>query len=652
MSTVDTTNVDTTGSVTNGASSSHAWVTYPLSSGTSLSAYSTPLLSSGNPTTIIGNDTTITAITNFQSWMEEASLNLMDSGGLNIILSLWSYTTRSSAGFLPSDVTLILYILGNITKNAELSGLRFSVDTVEKVLVIVDHLNSVLSLEPADSTEKTVGPQLLRCLESLFSLMSVTYQPVTLFFKYSDFHCSVSSCEDLEENGHMHLDSNSLLSLPENNNKFPSECYVNVLSMTYKPPNKIFNSQFDRDGETLNSFYLASTIQTHVMILNNRSYHTANIHMSFTCGNYSCDQTAVCVFWDFNLDKWSSNGCVTQITNGSTTCICSHLTSFSILMSNSVPEGTLDSVILDYITQIGLSFSILALVFCIAMQIILLRLTHNRMASHRYWTILHISVFLLISNISFIASSLIDPVVQGKLCVAFTFCTHLSLMGYFCWTLVQSVFLVCRLVFVFHHITMRQFIVLSVMLGYICPLAIAVSTFLKFFPDNYRRENACWLKGPSGASLAFTIPTIVIVVANFLVLIVVIRKLLRPSISEGNEEDEEVVKKLAKAVVFYTPQYGLTWAVGVPLLTNQNAIWLHYMFDILNPLQGIFLLLFGCLLDKKGDGPVICPESLPGGEAHEEEGGGVIPGQEGKRKPETPEPRVAVSPVQGERPCV
>ncbi|XP_077341321.1 adhesion G-protein coupled receptor F3-like [Lithobates pipiens] len=525
--------------------------------------------------------------------------NLLNSGGLDIIHSLWSYTTSSSAGFRPNDVTLVLYILENITKNAELSGLRFSVDTVEKVLVIVDHLNSALCSKPAASLENSVGPQLLRCLESFFSLMSVTYKSFTLFFKHFDFYCSVSSCEDLKENGNMQLGTSSLLSLPNNDIEFPPECYVNVLSMTYKPPENIFNSQYGKDGEKLNSFYLASAIQTHVMILNDRSYHMANINMTFMCGNYSCDQTAVCVFWDFHLSNWSSNGCVTETTNGSTTCFCTHLTSFSILMSSSVSIGNLDSVILDYITKVGLSFSIFALIFCIAIQIILLRRTHNRMASHRYWTILHMSVFLLISNISFIASGFIHPAIQEKLCDAFTFCTHLSLMGFFCWTLVQGVFLVCRLVFVFHHVTIREFVVLSVLLGYICPLVIAVSTFLRYFPDNYRSEEACWLKGPSGASLAFTIPTIVIMVANFLVLIVVIHKLLRPSISEAKNEDEEVIKKLAKAVVFYTPQYGLTWAVGVPLLANKNAIWLHYMFDILNPLQGIFLLIFGCFLDKK-----------------------------------------------------
>ncbi|CAH2245423.1 Hypothetical predicted protein [Pelobates cultripes] len=73
--------------------------------------------------------------------------------------------------------------------------------------------------------------------------------------------------------------------------------------------------------------------------------------------------------------------------------------------------------------------------------------------------------------------------------------------------------------------------------------------------------------------------------------VAMIQKLLRPSISEGSSEDVEVVKKLVKAVVFCTPQFGLTWAIGIPMFAN-NSLVLQYMFVLLNPLQ----IKMGCII--------------------------------------------------------
>jgi hypothetical protein len=42
---------------------------------------------------------------------------------------------------------------------------------------------------------------------------------------------------------------------------------------------------------------------------------------------------------------------------------------------------------------------------------------------------------------------------------------------------------------------------------------------------------------------------------------------------------------------------GLTWAVGV-FAVDSLSLPLAYMFTILNSLQGLFVLIFHCLLDK------------------------------------------------------
>ncbi|XP_053566976.1 adhesion G-protein coupled receptor F3 [Bombina bombina] len=553
-----------------------------------------------SPTTVSPVKSTF-GVSDLQLWAELSSLNFSEAEGRDLLESLWQYSA-SSKFQQDEEVVLGLYILGNITVNFMLANIKFTEDNVKKVLYISDQLFNYASSIYVQNKRNEIGPQVLELLENIFANMNVTTQPFNVSYQNIEFQLLASSCSDIKKETILEAGMGATISLPpkDTNQDFPPGCLINVLSMSYRPQNTSFPNQYDNKVKTINT-YLASDIMTKVILLNNNKYSSAYINMTFKCTSGLCDQTAICVFWDFLLNKWSSEGCTTQVQNGVTQCFCSHLTSFSVLMSSSIPEDTMNDKVLDYITKIGLGISILSLVICISLQGILLRHAKNPMASYRHIALLNMSLFLLLSNVSFIASDFVTPKLQEILCLVFTFCTHFSLVAYFCWTLVQSLFLVSRLVFVFHHVTKKEFASLSVVLGYICPIAIAVTTFLVYSPANmYRKENACFLNSQSGASMAFIVPTIIAMAVNFLALAVVISKLLRPSISESKNEDEEVVKKLVKAVVFCTPQFGLTWAIGIPLLRDgENLIALHYLFVLLNPLQGFFILLFACLLDKK-----------------------------------------------------
>ncbi|XP_056408706.1 adhesion G-protein coupled receptor F3-like [Hyla sarda] len=220
--------------------------------------------------------------------------------------------------------------------NIELANLHLSVDTVNKVLGVADQLISDMSSDPSLSLKESLGPRLLWCLENLFPVMSFTSEPFSISYENLALQYTVTSCDSLEGNQIMHLDvTNTTISLPGD---YTSDCDVTIFSMTYKPQNGTFSSQYDNGGKTGYSYYLASDIRTNIVMLNNKSHHVANIKMIFTCGTSDCDRTAVCVFWDFTLYKWSSKGCQTQVTDGMTQCICDHLTSFAVLMSGSIPE--------------------------------------------------------------------------------------------------------------------------------------------------------------------------------------------------------------------------------------------------------------------------------------------------------------------------
>ncbi|XP_053316526.1 adhesion G-protein coupled receptor F3-like [Spea bombifrons] len=538
-----------------------------------------------------------------EQWLSLSSWNSSADLGTGIIPDLQEYAdAKSPFGFHKDEVSLILYILGNITEKAVQSNQSFGVATVLDILYIANQLLNVSSWKPAASTNTALGPHVLQFFESILGAMEETNQTFSVSYENIEFHCLSRPCSSMRNQTALGLPTNVSVSLHEEDSEhdFHASCLVNIMSLSYRGLSMDFPGEYAHNEDPSISFELESRILTNSMLFDKKSYHSAHVNMSFLCDSRDCHPAAICVFWNFSLGKWSSEGCSTEIVDGVANCFCHHLTSFSVLISKFLPQGLLNSSVLDYITKIGLIISIISLVLCISLQAYLLRVTLNLVAYYRHLAILNVSTFLLLSNISFVAATYITPKDYLRLCIALTFCTHFSLLAFFCWTLVQSFFLFCRLVFVFHHITKREFMTLSTVLGYVFPALISMGTFLYYTPtDEYRRETVCWLQSDSGASQAFTIPTIIVLSGNFLVLIVVIRKLLRPSISEGSGEDEEVVKKLVKAVVFCTPQFGLTWAIGIPLLTDSNSLVLHYMFVLLNPLQGFFIFLFSCLLDKK-----------------------------------------------------
>ncbi|XP_072000361.1 adhesion G-protein coupled receptor F3-like [Engystomops pustulosus] len=535
-------------------------------------------------------------------WFQNTFMNLSTDAGLGIIPDLQRYTSLVSLyGFHKEEEELILQILGNITKNVAEFNLSFPVSAMMDILSIVNELLNNTSWRQSSSS--VIGPQILGCFENLLERMEMVNSSFTVSYDNIDFHCVVAPCVNMSNETALSIEPHVSLALPQEDSQqtFAPSCLVNILLLSSKTQNIDFPGQYEGQERSSSAFEVDSNILTSVMKIDSESFHHPYVNLTFRCssGNY-CDHMAICAFWNFTTHIWSSEGCTTEIDDGVTHCYCHHLTSFSVLIAKYIPNGLKNNSALDYITIAGLAISIASLVLCITFQVYLMKFPMNLVAYYRHMAILNVSIFLLLSYLSFIAASYITPKEHIRLCVGLTFCTHFSLLAFFCWTLVQSIYLFCRLVFVFHHITKKEFMSLSVGLGYVCPSIIAMGTFLYYTPTNdYQKDNACWLESDSGATLAFNIPTIIILSINFLILLVVIRKILRPSISEGNNDDEEVIKKLMKAVVFCTPQFGLTWAVGIPLLSDGSLVALHYLFVILNPLQGFFIFIFGCLLDKK-----------------------------------------------------
>ncbi|NWU59732.1 AGRF5 protein, partial [Dromas ardeola] len=332
-----------------------------------------------------------------------------------------------------------------------------------------------------------------------------------------------------------------------------------------------------------------------------------DINMTFAKKNTSLKRPQ-CVFWNFTLNKkgggWDTQGCTaTWGEDDYVSCSCNHLTSFSILMS---PDITSQVNFEDYITYIGLAISILSLVTCIIIESLVWKYVTNNTTSYmRHVCILNIATSLLIADIWFIVTASItdqNQQISTGICVVATFFIHLFYLCVFFWMLSLGLILFYRLVFILHNTSKTTQKAVAFCLGYGCPFVIAVITIAVTLPrNNYTRKGVCWLNwDDSKALLAFVIPALIIVVMNLFITAVVIIKILRPTIGDrSNRQERKSLFHIGKSVAILTPLLGLTWGFGLATIIKNSHRAFHILFALLNALQGLFILVFGTLWDKK-----------------------------------------------------
>ncbi|TRZ03926.1 hypothetical protein DNTS_030415, partial [Danionella cerebrum] len=100
--------------------------------------------------------------------------------------------------------------------------------------------------------------------------------------------------------------------------------------------------------------------------------------------------TPNCSFWNYSersmTGQWSSQGCRLMETNSThTTCSCSHLTHFAVLMVNHERDfpGRMHELILFVITWVGIVISLVCLAICISTFCFLRGLQTDRNTIHK-----------------------------------------------------------------------------------------------------------------------------------------------------------------------------------------------------------------------------------------------------------------------------
>ncbi|KAL7845167.1 hypothetical protein AOLI_G00233590 [Acnodon oligacanthus] len=304
-----------------------------------------------------------------------------------------------------------------------------------------------------------------------------------------------------------------------------------------------------------------------------------------------------CSFWNYSersmTGQWSSQGCRLIDTNNThTTCSCSHLTNFALLMNHQQPAypGGVQGLILFVITWVGMVISLVCLALCISTFCCLRSLQSDRTTIHKNLCLsLFISQLLFLIGMESKDYTVVCPVLAGFL--------HFFLLSAFCWLCVEAVQLYVLLVEVFESETSRRkYYYLS---AYGFPLlVVAISTAIDY--RSYGGSpRACWLSVDNYFIWMFIGPVSLVILLNLAVLVITVHRMIRHStVLKPDSSRFDNIKCWTVSSVTLLLLVTLTWIFGL-LFINEYSVVMAYLFTSFNALHGLFIFIFHCALQKK-----------------------------------------------------
>lgn len=305
-----------------------------------------------------------------------------------------------------------------------------------------------------------------------------------------------------------------------------------------------------------------------------------------------------CAFLNFSSRPavWSDEGC-TRLESSrhldSSTCRCSHLTNFAILMQVVPLELTQGhQVALSSISYVGCSLSVLCLLATLATFAVLSSVSTIR--NQRYHIHANLSLAVLLAQVLLLISFGLAPGTMP--CRVLAGLLHYFFLSAFAWMLVEGLHLYSLVIKVFGSEDSQHLCYYGI--GWGLPLLVCAIT-ISAAKDSYGTDNNCWLSVKNGAIWAFVAPALFVIVVNMGILIAVTRVIAHISADNYRLHGNPSVFKLTvKAVAVLLPILGTSWIFGV-LAVDRQAVVFQYMFAILNSSQGLFIFLFHCLLNSE-----------------------------------------------------
>ncbi|XP_048353413.1 adhesion G protein-coupled receptor L2 isoform X11 [Sphaerodactylus townsendi] len=329
---------------------------------------------------------------------------------------------------------------------------------------------------------------------------------------------------------------------------------------------------------------------------------------------------ANCSFWNYSertmMGYWSTQGCKLIDTNKThTTCACSHLTNFAILMAHRgiVYKNGMHELLLTVITWVGIVISLVCLAICIFTFCFFRGLQSDRNTIHK-----NLCINLLVAEFIFLIG--IDKTEYKIACPIFAGLLHFFFLAAFAWMCLEGVQLYLMLVEVFEsEYSRKKYYYVA---GYLFPATVVgVSAAIDY--SSYGTQKACWLKVDNYFIWSFIGPVTFIILLNLIFLVITLCKMvkhsntLKPDSSRleninnyrvcdgyyntdlpGYEDNKPFIKSWVLGAFALLCLLGLTWSFGL-LFVNEETIVMAYLFTVFNAFQGMFIFIFHCALQKK-----------------------------------------------------
>ncbi|XP_068731169.1 adhesion G protein-coupled receptor E2-like isoform X1 [Montipora capricornis] len=359
--------------------------------------------------------------------------------------------------------------------------------------------------------------------------------------------------------------------------------------------NILSHSSSNSRGDNLNSAIIVATV------INVSPEHLANLkepvilrfkHLKKDARQHKCsfqNETAIGEFPKDASKHWSSVGC--KRVNGTdefTVCHCYHLTSYGLIMDVHNIYDKLDDVhkeTLKYISLIGCCISIFFCFLATLGFLLALKKPHEK-KTRRETYCLHINLVIAIglAQVCFVAGTFIVSV-NVLACRIISIATHYFLSASFCWMLAEGIHIYNKIVRVFSN---KKYNKVFGALGWGAPVLLVLASAGVSFHE-YGPHNVCWLSGE--LIWIFAGPVLIVITINCFILVNVIYVLLTKTMVKAGEENADGksnARRSIKITVVLLPLLGLTWVFGF-MAVDENTIFFHYLFAVVNSLQGIFI---------------------------------------------------------------
>ncbi|XP_048383028.1 adhesion G protein-coupled receptor L3 isoform X5 [Stegostoma tigrinum] len=303
-----------------------------------------------------------------------------------------------------------------------------------------------------------------------------------------------------------------------------------------------------------------------------------------------------CSFWSYSkrtmTGYWSTQGCRMLASNRThTTCSCNHLTNFAVLMAHKDVKFSdpVHELLLEVITWVGILISLVCLLICIFTFCFFHGLQSDRNTIHK-----NLCISLFVAELLFLIG--INRTDQPIACAVFAALLHFFFLAAFTWMFLEGVQLYIMLVEVFEseHSRKKYFY----LVGYGVPaLIVAVSAAVDY--RSYGTTTACWLRLDTYFIWSFIGPATLIIMLNVIFLGIALYKMFHhTTVLKPESSCLDNIKSWVIGAIALLCLLGLTWAFGL-MFINESTVIMAYLFTIFNSLQGMFIFIFHCVLQKK-----------------------------------------------------